>query len=284
VDPDPTRDELKAQQRKHWDHVASGWASRADWTDRNFAPLTAWLRAAGCWRAGSRVLDIACGSGYPAIAAALAVGPAGHVAAVDISPRMLEAAAARARAMALVNVEFTDGDAERLGFEADSFDAVTHTYGLMFCSDPGRAVREMHRVLRPGGCAAVVVWDDLRRNPYFEVMFDAAGPHLGLVPPGPGAPGPFRLGSAGAIAGLMGAAGFSDVSVEPLPMTFQCESVDDYIQMFGDFAMKSRMARLSDAEKARLRASVADRARPYLDDRGRVRLSTTSLCAIGRRS
>ena len=285
MEQDAARDraQFRAQQTKHWNDVAPGWAARAEWTERNFAPLTAWLRAAGCWRAGSRVLDLACGSGYPAIAAALAVGPAGRVVAADISSEMLEAAASRARTMGLVNIEFVDQDAEALRFEADSFDAVTDTYGLMFCFDLARAMREMHRVVRPGGSAAIVVWDDVRNNPYFEVIFAAAGPLLGLAPPVPGAPGPFRLASANAIAALMHEAGFADVAIEHLPMTFVCDSVDDYIQMFSDFAFKSRMARLTGTDRARLRAAVTDLARPYVDERGGVRLLTTSLCAIGRR-
>jgi ubiquinone/menaquinone biosynthesis C-methylase UbiE len=285
VEQDAAREraQFKVQQTKHWDEVAGGWAARADWTERNFAPLTAWLRTTGCWRAGSRVLDVACGSGYPAIAAALAVGPAGHVVAADISPEMLAAAASRARAMDLVNIEFVEQDSEALRFDADSFDAVTDTYALMFCPDLDRAVGEMRRVLRPNGCAAIVVWDEPKNNPYFELFFAAAGPLLGLAPPTPGTSGPFRLASSEVMAALMRAAGFSDVAVEHLPMTFECESVDDYIQMFSDFAFKSRMARLTVADRARLRAAVADLGRPYVGDRGRVRLLTTSLCAIGRR-
>lgn len=277
------RAQFTAQQTKHWNDVARGWAARAEWTERNFAPLTAWLRDIGCWRAGSRVLDLACGSGYPAIPAAREVGPGGRVVAVDISQRMLEAAASRARTIGLANIEFVAQDSEAACFEAGSFDAVTHTYGLMFCLDLDRAVGEMQRVVRPDGCAAIVVWDEFRRNPYFEVMFAAAGPLLGLAPPVPGAPGPFRLASADTLAALMRTAGFADVAVERLAMTFECESVDDYIRMFSDVAFSSRMARLTVAERGRLRAEVADRARPHVDDRGRVRLLTTSLCAFGRR-
>ena len=271
------------QQTKHWDDVAAGWAARADWTDRAFAPLTAWLRAAGCWRLGSRVLDVGCGAGYPAIAAALAVGPAGHVVAADISPRMLVAAASRAQARGIVNVDFVNQDCEALGFDDESFDAVTNTYGLMFCADLDGAAREIRRVLRPGGQAALVVWDEPQRNPYFGLILAAAAPLLGLAPPAAGAPGPFRLASPEAMSALMHSTGFSDVEVQRLPMTFECESVDDYIGMFRDFAFKNRMDKLASSDRARLRAAVADLARPYIDDCGRVRLLTTSLCVTGRR-
>ena len=83
---------VKDRQRKHWDAVADGWAAWFDWTERNFAPLTEWLRDAAPWRAGSRVLDVACGAGYPALAAARAVQPGGRVVATDLSRQMIDVA------------------------------------------------------------------------------------------------------------------------------------------------------------------------------------------------
>jgi len=281
-DAAPERALFKAQQTTHWNDVAAGWAARAEWTERNFAPLTSWLCAAA-WRPGSRVLDLACGSGYPTIAAAQAVGPTGHVVGADISPEMLAAAASRARAVGLANIEFIEQDSEALRFDADSFDAVTHTYGLMFCPNLERAVSEMRRVLRPGGCAAVVVWDEPQKSPYFDLFFTGGGQLLGLAPPTPGAPGPFRLAAPGTLAALFQSVGFDDVRVETLAMIFECESVEDYIQMFGDFAFKSRLARLTDADRVRLRAEVASLVNPYVDDRGHIQLLTTSLCGLGRK-
>src|SRR5712691_7611804 len=93
--PTDTAD-VKDRQRKHWDAVAAGWATWFDWTERNFAPLTAWIRDATPWRAGSRVLDVACGAGYPALAAARAVRPGGRVVATDLSSRMIAVASERA--------------------------------------------------------------------------------------------------------------------------------------------------------------------------------------------
>ena len=163
--------DVKARQRKHWDAVAPGWAAQCDWIDQNFALLTEWLRTSGCWRPASRVLDVACGSGYPAIAAAKAIGPTGRVVATDISSGMLAVAAQRAHQEHIGNIEFVETDAEEQRFDSDSFDAVTMIYGLMLCPDPARALREMRRVLRPGGRAAIVVWDDPRNNPFFQVIF-----------------------------------------------------------------------------------------------------------------
>jgi SAM-dependent methyltransferase len=217
------------------------------------------------------------------MAAATAIGSSGRVVATDISSEMLAVSVRRAHQAGVDNIEFVEADAEKLGFDTDSFDAVTNTYGLMFCPDLERAVQEMHRVLRPGGRAAIVVWDEPRNNPFFEVMFTAAAPLLALTPPEPGGPGPFRLASSERLATLLRAAAFLDVVIGSLPMTFESGSVDDYIQMFDDLALKAQMARLADADRIRLQAAVADVARPHVDDRARLRLQTTSLCATARK-
>ena len=75
---------------------------------------------------------------------------------------------------------------------------------------------------------------------------------------------------------------FSDVRVESLPMTLECESVAEYCQIFADLAWKSRIASLSDADAARFRDAISEVAKPYVD-RGRFRLVATSLCASGRK-
>jgi SAM-dependent methyltransferase len=276
-------DDLKARQRRHWDDVAGGWAARAAWTDRNFAPLTGWLHASGCWRTGSMLLDVACGSGYPVMAAASAIGESGRIVAIDISPRMLAVVAGRAREVGSGNIEFVEMDAESLQFDDRRFDAVTNTYGLMFCPDVSRAVAEMYRVVRDGGPVAVVVWDDPRSNPYFEVLFTAGASLLDIAPPEAGQPGPFRLASREALAALLQGAGFHDVTIDRLAMTFECQSVDDYVAMFGELAMKSRLAKLTADNRERLRAAVSEAARPYLERDGRLLLPTTSLCAVARK-
>ena len=102
-----------------------------------------------------RVLDIATGTGLAAEAAAAAVGPSGHVVAADISPAMLERA--RERLGGLPNVAFAVEDGQALTFPDGSFDAVLCNMGLMYFPDPARGLSEFHRVLRPGGRAAVSV-------------------------------------------------------------------------------------------------------------------------------
>src|SRR4029450_13593773 len=89
-------DRIKEQQRKHWNVAADGWAAWLEWIERNFAPVTEWLRGAACWKPGAHILDVACGAGYPALMAAVSVRPGGRVVATDISPNMVAVASRHA--------------------------------------------------------------------------------------------------------------------------------------------------------------------------------------------
>lgn len=213
--------QVKDQQKTHWDSVADGWAAWFDWTERAFQPLTTWLLDVTSARARRRILDTACGAGYPALAMAKAVRPGGRVVATDVSPRMVALAAERARREHLDNMEFVQADAEALGFEDSSFDLVTNAYGLMFCPDPLRALSEAYRLLVPGASIAVVTWDQPSKSPFFTVIREAAASVLALREPRFDQPGPFRLASPDALAALLQAAGFSSIRIESFPMTFE---------------------------------------------------------------
>jgi enediyne biosynthesis protein CalE5 len=280
VDADAER--LRAQQTRHWEQVAPGWAAWADWTERNFRPIGDWLADAAGWAPGVRALDVGCGAGFPALLGAARLSPGGTMVATDISTAMVAVTSDRARAVGLVNLEAKAMDAEELRFDDASFDAVTNAYGLMFCPDPQRAVTEAYRVLRPGGRCAVVTWDEPSTSPFFTVIIPTAAPILSLAAPVAGAPGPFRFASVTALEELMRASGFSHVSVESRAVVFECASVEEYFQIFSDVAWGARVAALPDAELFRLRDAVARAVQPFVRD-GRLRLVATSLCASGKK-
>jgi ubiquinone/menaquinone biosynthesis C-methylase UbiE len=109
-------------------------------------------------RTGSRVLDVAAGTGDQTIMAAQRVGPTGFVLGTDISASMLNLAADLARETGLTNVETRLMDAENIDLDADSFDAVICQLGLMVFSNPVKVLRAMRRVLRQGGKVAALVF------------------------------------------------------------------------------------------------------------------------------
>ena len=114
---------------------------------------------------GLRVLDIASGTGEPAVAIAAAVGPTGHVTATDLGAGMLAVAEEEARANGLTNLTFQQADAHALPFADQSFDRVTCRFGVMYFADSPTALREIRRVLKPGGRAAFIAWGMLDGEP-----------------------------------------------------------------------------------------------------------------------
>jgi SAM-dependent methyltransferase len=114
---------------------------------------------------GQRVLDVACGTGILALAAAARVGPSGAVAALDANDGMLDVARRKSSA-----IDWRSGRAEALPFDNGSFDAVVSQFGMMFFDDPVAALREMMRVLRSGGRVTVAVWDAVDRSPGYSAL------------------------------------------------------------------------------------------------------------------
>jgi ubiquinone/menaquinone biosynthesis C-methylase UbiE len=107
---------------------------------------------------GSTVLDVGCGSGASAIPAAQAVGPRGRVIGVDLAERLLALAQAKAGAQSLSNIEFRQGDMEALGYPDETFDAVICVFAIFFVPDMVKQVRELWRMVRPGGQLAITTW------------------------------------------------------------------------------------------------------------------------------
>jgi demethylmenaquinone methyltransferase/2-methoxy-6-polyprenyl-1,4-benzoquinol methylase len=135
---------------------------------------------------GSRVLDVATGTGDLAIELARRVWPAGEVVGSDFSERMLERARRKAAAAAAGRVQprFEWGDALALAYADDSFDAVTVGFGARNFADLGRGLREMARVVRPGGRVVVLEITTPTRPPlslFYRLWFDRLVPALGRL-------------------------------------------------------------------------------------------------------
>lgn len=157
-------------QRYGWDLAAADYEPL--WQSQ-LAPAQAKLMACAALLPGEWVLDVACGTGLVSFAAARNVGPTGSVVGVDISGQMVEIAACRARELAETNTRFARMDAENLALPDASFDVVLCALGLMYLPDPEQALREMRRVLRPGGRIVLAVWGERSAcgwSPVFEIV------------------------------------------------------------------------------------------------------------------
>jgi ubiquinone/menaquinone biosynthesis C-methylase UbiE len=157
-------------QRYGWDLAVGEYEPL--WEAQLAAPREALLQLAALVP-GQRVLDVACGTGLVSFAAAHAVGRHGSVVGVDLSGRMVEAAMRRARQHEAWTASFVRMVAQSLALPAASFDVVLCALGLMYVPDPAEALREMRRVLRPGGRLVAAVWGERARcgfAPLFEIV------------------------------------------------------------------------------------------------------------------
>lgn len=163
---------------------------------------------------GMHVLDLACGTGDPALEIARRVGARGRVTATDLSPGMLEVCRKNASEAGLTNMECAVADAEQLQFAGGAFQRVTSRLGVMYFVDVQRALAEIKRVLVPGGVVALQVWGPAEESPYFA---NAVGPfmrRLNPPPPPADAPSPLRFAPPGKLLDALKSAGFREVREE----------------------------------------------------------------------
>ncbi len=219
-------DAFKERIRLQWNEVAPRWDRWAPVMRDQLAPATELMLDLAHLRPGHRVLDIAAGNGYQSIAAARRVGPTGHVLATDLAQQQLRYAAAAARAAGIDHIETRVMDAENLDLPDASFDAVICHLGVMFLPDVDRGLAEMHRVLKPGGSASMVIFA-AGGVPESELVASVVRRHL----PGD-AQTPERLtgntlGAPGALARRLEGAGFRAVESHELSVPLRLPSVAD---------------------------------------------------------
>jgi SAM-dependent methyltransferase len=202
-------EEYNADQLAFWNgRGGDTWVARQAHTDITLAPVTDALLAFAAPRAGERVLDVGCGCGASTLEFARAVGPAGRVAALDISGPMLAEGQARAEAAGIANVDWQQTDAATAPL--DEFDLLTSMFGLMFFGDPVAAFAHLREAATTNARMAFVCWRSLAENPWIELPMRAVAPHVPPRPKAdPGSPGMFAFAEPERVSGLLTAAGWA---------------------------------------------------------------------------
>jgi SAM-dependent methyltransferase len=211
--------ELKARHRKMW---ASG--DYPSMVETFLTPLGPRLAGALPLGPGTRVLDIAAGTGNASIPAALT---GAHVTATDLTPELLEAG--RARAAAGLDLEWQPADAEHLPFDDESFDVVMSSIGVMFAPHHQIAADELVRVCRPGGTIGLLSWTP---EGMLGALFRTMGPFAPAPPPG--ASSPPLWGSEDHLRELLGDRGEITSAERDVLEVTAFEHPHDYAQHFKD--------------------------------------------------
>lgn len=208
-------------QRYGWDKAAPHYERY--WQEQ-LAPARERLFALARLQPGERVLDVACGTGLVSFPAAEAVGPDGHLVATDISEAMVSALADEARRRGLRTLTTARMDAEDLQFPDETFDVALCALGLMYVPDPVVALRQMFRVLRPGGRMVAAVWG-ARKNCGWADIFPIVDARVQSEV----CPMFFQLGTGDRLSHVAAEAGFSEVESARIGATLRYRSADDAI-------------------------------------------------------
>lgn len=240
-------------------------ASGAESYERYFVPAIGepaarLLIAAARPASGERVLDVACGTGIASRLAVESVGPDGAVVGLDLDPGMLEVA----RRVSPDSIDWHEASAEEIPFAPESFDLVLCSISLQFFPRKEQAVREMHRVLVPGGR---VVWCTPGPTPpFFQAIGHALANHVG-----PGASmfvdAVFSLYDSTEAHALMQDAGFDRVDVQTTTVPLRVDPPADFLWQYAQSTpLAGAVAVLGESERAALEAEVVERCRPFVEN------------------
>jgi SAM-dependent methyltransferase len=219
-------------------------------------------------RPGQRVLDVACGTGVLGREIAERVGPSGQVVGLDLNEGML--AVARRKAP---GIEWRNGQAEALPFEHASFDAVVSQFGLMFFEDRPAALREMVRVLRPGGRLVVAVWASIDRLPGYAALVDLLTRLFGEDVAGAKL-APFSLGDLPTLRALLAEAALPTARIDTQVGTARFPSIASWVHT--DIRGWTLADAIDDGQFARLLREAEIAFQPFVAPDGTVAFDATA--------
>jgi ubiquinone/menaquinone biosynthesis C-methylase UbiE len=244
-----------------WEALAPRWARGRELLWRGTRPVGEWLVARLDPQPGQTVLDLAAGTGDTGFLAAPRLEPGGRLITADLEPRMVEAARQHAAALALRNAEFRVLDAERLDLPDASVDGVLNRFGYILRGDPPPALREIRRVLRPGGRLAFAVWAARELNPWMTVPADVMIERGHLRPPDEAERRLSARRNPESIARLLAEAGFGEPEIEEMPVAYRFGDLEELwlfvSELRGPVALA--LAKLPDDERAAIRRDVEER-------------------------
>jgi SAM-dependent methyltransferase len=268
-----------------WTRVAPAWDAHVAYIDERSDESTSVLLDRVAIRPGDRVLELAAGPGSLGATLSEQTGPSGEVVLSDVSPGMVDVATRRTAALG--NVTCRVLDAASIDGADGAFDVVVSRMGLMFLPDPSVGFAEMHRVLENDGRVGVMTWGAMEHNAWM-VCVGMSAAIAGIAgddgpPVGPG--GIFSLGDPDHVRTLAVAAGFHDVTVDVLDLMFRAPDLDTHISRVGALAgpLAAAIDSATDDQRAAMRRTAADIARPYETDEG-FELPGQVVIVSGRRS
>ena len=270
--------EAHEKSKAVWGQMAPGWDRYRDFMWGTTKHVAAWLVDRVDPQAGDTILDLAGGVGDNGFLAAQRVGDSGKVVVTDFAPEMVVVAERRAQELGLGNVEARVLDAENMDLGDDSIDGIVCRWGFMLMIDPATALRECRRVLKDGKNLAFSVWGPPEENPWITVtgmtMMQLGHP-MSMDPFGPG--GMFSMASEDKIREMVTAAGFDEVTVEPVQVEWSFPSFEEAWEFMTHVAgpIASAVKEFPEDEIDKLRSTLEANEQQFMTDSGLVQPGLT---------
>jgi SAM-dependent methyltransferase len=267
-----------------WEESSQYWKKHQLKIERMFAPLTSALIDAAQIRQGQSLLDIGGGSGQPSLTMAPLVGNAGSVTYTDPAAGMVKAAHEEAQRRGLTNIQFHQVAAEQLPFPNDRFDVAVGRLSVMFFPDPAAGLREILRVVKPGGRVSFLVWSSKEVNPFFSSVTDVLDQFIPPEPEDEDAPGAFRFAKPGKLAKLLDDAGATLIEEQPLPFRIQAPmKPEQFWELRSEMSdtLRAKLAMLAADEIAAVRNAVQKVVAKHFES-GEMSFPAQALIVSGR--
>ena len=275
--------EIREQQRESWNRFSPGWKKWDDITMDFLKPMGDEIIRLINPKKEAVVLDVATGTGEPGLTiASMLMG--GKVTITDISEAMLDIARENAIKRKLENVETLVCDVCELPFADNTFDNISCRFGFMFFPDMQMAIREMVRVMKPGGKIAASVWNVPDKNFWITAIGGTINRNMQIPAPLPGAPGMFRCSESGLLQDLFKQAGLKNTSEKEVNSKLNCGTADVYWNMMTEVAAPfvAALGSADDTMKNKIKEEVYAAVNQRYPD-GNVRFDSSALVVYGEK-
>lgn len=230
-----SKEEVIASQKAGWNTFAEGWSKWTPFIQSWMSPVSDIMIKETGITMGNRVLDAATGAGEPGLTIAKLVGN-GDVVGTDNAEEMVRLANQNAAAQGLSNYHAVTAITSELPFEDNTFDAAVSRFGVIFSPDVLGDVKELTRIVKPGGKISASAWTAPTKNPWASVVPKVLKEFIEMTPPAPEAPGLWRCAPPDSLADIMTEAGLKDVETQEVTGEMVIESPERYWEIFTEIA------------------------------------------------
>lgn len=227
---------------------------------------------------GQEILDVAAGTGEPSLTIARRFGSKIHITAVDGAEAMVAVANEKRRKEGLSNAIFLPMKAEALAFPTDRFDRVISRFGVMLFDNPLQGLKEMRRVLKPGGKITIAVWDEFHRIKSLHLIWELIMKRL-PAKERPPLPKMADLGPPGKLETLLHDAGFQEFQIRTLPLLYHFDTFETYWTINTESGtLREPLDRFSPFEQEEMKREASQQILPFSKN-GKIVMENQALLA-----